>query len=113
MRPSPMFYREQQRQRELAEYAHLSEEVQRGVRILLDLTTTLHSGTTAPFMERVDAVRDGAPDYYQVFFFCFLCPFSRLSDGFPNWWVATPTAGSFDPTLFPDPPPFEAETGVP
>ncbi len=70
-----MFYREQQRQRELAEYAHLSEEVQRGVRILLDLTTTLHSGTTAPFMERVDAVRDGAPDYYQVFFFCFLCPF--------------------------------------
>ena len=65
-KPSPSFYKEQQRQRELAEYSHLSEELQKGMRILLDILSSLHNNTTAPFMEEVDAARDGAPDYYKV-----------------------------------------------
>ena len=63
VKPSPSYYKEQQRQQELKEYAHLNDELMRGVRILLDLTSSLHHNTTLPFMERVDALRDGAPDY--------------------------------------------------
>lgn len=66
VKPSPSYYKEQQREREMKEFSHLSEELQRGLRILLDLTTSLHHNTTWPFMERVDPVKDGAPDYDQV-----------------------------------------------
>lgn len=66
VKPSPSFYKEQQREREMKEFPHLSEELSRGLRILLDLTTSLHHSTTWPFMERVDPVKDGAPDYEQV-----------------------------------------------
>jgi len=65
-KPSPSYYREQQREREMKEFSHLSEDLQRGVRILLDLTTSLQHATTWPFMDRVDPVKDGAPDYDQV-----------------------------------------------
>jgi hypothetical protein len=50
----------------MKEFAHLSEELQRGLRIFLDLTISLHHNTTWPFMEQVDPVKDGAPDYHQV-----------------------------------------------
>ena len=66
VKPSPSYYKEQQREREMKEFSHLNEELQRGLRILLDLTTSLHHNTTWPFMERVDPVKDGAPDYDQV-----------------------------------------------
>ena len=66
MKPCPSYWREQQRERELKEYGHLSEELHRGLRILLDLTTSLHQKTVWPFTDKVDAVRDGAPDYYRV-----------------------------------------------
>lgn len=66
IKPSPSYYKEQQREREMKEFSHLNEELQRGLRILLDLTTSLHHNTTWPFMERVDPVKDGAPDYDQV-----------------------------------------------
>lgn len=65
-KPSPSYYREQQREREMREFSHLSDDLQRGVRILLDLTTSLHHNTVWPFMEKVDPVKDGAPDYEQV-----------------------------------------------
>ncbi|KAI9561827.1 hypothetical protein GHT06_012788 [Daphnia sinensis] len=66
VKPSPSFYKEQQREREMKEFSHLSEELQRGLRIFLDLTISLHNNTTWPFMEEVDPVKDGAPDYHQV-----------------------------------------------
>ncbi len=66
VKPSPSYYKEQQREREMKEFSHLNEELQRGLRILLDLTTSLHHNTTWPFMEQVDPVKDGAPDYHQV-----------------------------------------------
>lgn len=66
VKPSPSYYKEQQREREMKEFSHLNEELQRGLRILLDLTTSLHHNTTWPFMERVDPLKDGAPDYDQV-----------------------------------------------
>ena len=66
VKPSPSFYKEQQREREMKEFSHLNEELQRGLRIFLDLTTSLHHNTTWPFMERVDPVKDGAPDYEEV-----------------------------------------------
>lgn len=66
VKPSPSYYKEQQREREMKEFSHLSEELSRGLRILVDLTTSLHHSTTWPFMERVDPVKDGAPDYEQI-----------------------------------------------
>ena len=66
VKPSPSFYKEQQRERELKEFSHLSEEVMKGLRIFLDLTTSLHHSTTWPFTERVDPIKDGAPDYLEV-----------------------------------------------
>lgn len=66
VKPSPSFYKEQQREREMKEFSHLGEELQRGLRIFLDLTISLHHNTTWPFMEQVDPVKDGAPDYHQV-----------------------------------------------
>lgn len=66
VKPSPSFYKEQQRERELKEFSHLSEEVMKGLRIFLDLTTSLHHSTTWPFTEQVDPIKDGAPDYLEV-----------------------------------------------
>lgn len=66
VKPSPSFYKEQQREREMKEFSHLNEEVMKGLRIFLDLTTSLHHSTTWPFTEEVDPIKDGAPDYLEV-----------------------------------------------
>ena len=66
VKASPSYYKEQQREKEMKEFSHLNDELRRGLRILLDLTTQLQHNTTFPFMERVDPVKDGAPDYDRV-----------------------------------------------
>jgi hypothetical protein len=66
VKASPSYYKELQREKEMREFSHLNEELRRGLRILLDLTTSLQHNTTFPFMERVDPVKDGAPDYDRV-----------------------------------------------
>merc|ERR1712071_4553 len=66
VKQSPSFYKEQQREREMKEFSHLSEDVMKGLRIFLDLTASLHHSTTWPFTECVDPVKDGAPDYLQI-----------------------------------------------
>ena len=66
VKASPSYYKELQREKEMREFSHLNDELRRGLRILLDLTTTLQHNTTFPFMERVDPVKDGAPDYDRV-----------------------------------------------